>query len=211
MKDLVIIGAGDFGREIAEVTERINTVKPKWTILGFIDDNLDIQGKLIDGYQVLGTIDWLNTYDKEVFAICSLGVSKTRKKVIDKVNNTNIKWATLIDPDARLHKDAEVGKGTIVCGGSRLAINVKLGNHCIVNFNCTLGHDDIIHDYCVVNPGVNVSGKVVAGECVDFGTGSKVLQGLTIGDNTVIGAGAVVLKSLEGNCTAVGIPAKVIK
>ncbi len=211
MKDLVIIGAGDFGREIVDVAERINRVSPEWNILGFVDDNIDIQGKLIDGYKVLGTVDWLNSCDKEVFAICSLGVSKTRKKVIDKVSNANVKWATIIDPDARLHKDAEVGNGTIVCGGSRLAINVKLGNHCIVNFNCTLGHDDIIHDYCVVNPGVNVSGKVVTGECVDLGTGAKVLQGLTIGNNTVVGAGAVVLKSLEGNCTAVGVPAKVIK
>ena len=50
MKDLVIIGAGDFGREIANVVERINCVKSEWNLLGFIDDNIEIQGKKIDGY-----------------------------------------------------------------------------------------------------------------------------------------------------------------
>ena len=77
--------------------------------------------------------------------------------------------------------------------------------------NCTLGHDDIIGDYNVVNPGVNVSGKVTTGECVDLGTGSKVIQGLSVGQNTTVGAGAVVIKDLPKNCVAVGAPAKPIK
>ena len=204
MKDLVIIGAGDFGREIANVVERINCVKSEWNLLGFIDDNIEIQGKKIDGYSVIGTSEWLNNRQDEIYAICSLGVAKTRKKVISKFTNLNIKWATLIDPDARLYKDCEVGAGSIICGGSILAINTKVHNHVIVNLNCTLGHDDIICDYCVINPGVNVSGKVLINECVDLGTGVKAIQGLTVGKNSTVGAGAVVIKDVPENCTAVG-------
>ena len=211
MKDLVIIGAGDFGREIANVVERINNVRSEWNLMGFVDDSTEIQGKVIDGYKVIGTSEWLNVSDKEIYAICSLGVASTRKKVITKFTNEKIKWATLIDPDAKLYKDSEAGKGSIICGGSILAINAKVHDHVIVNLNCTLGHDDIIGDYNVVNPGVNVSGKVTTGECVDLGTGSKVIQGLSVGKNTTIGAGAVVIKDLPENCVAVGAPAKPIK
>lgn len=211
MKDLVIIGAGDFGREIANVVERINYIENEWNLLGFIDDNADLQGKMIDGYKVIGDSDWLNTRQNEIYAICSLGVAGIRKKVISKFTNSNLKWATLIDTDARLYKDSEVGEGSIICGGSILAINTKVQNHVIVNLNCTLGHDDIISDFCVVNPGVNVSGKVLVNECVDLGTGVKVIQGLTVGKNTTIGAGAVVIKDIPENCTAVGAPAKPIK
>lgn len=211
MKDLVIIGAGDFGREIANVVERINYIENEWNLLGFIDDNAELQGNLIDGYKVIGDSSWLDKRQNEIYAICSLGVARTRKKVVSKFTNSNIKWATLIDPDARLYKDSAVGEGSIICGGSILAINTKVHKHVIVNLNCTLGHDDIISDFCVVNPGVNVSGKALVNECVDLGTGVKVIQGLTVGKNTTIGAGAVVIKDLPENCTAVGAPAKPIK
>ena len=54
-------------------------------------------------------------------------------------------------------------------------------------------------------------GEVVLEEAVYVGTGAKIINQLTIGKNTTIGAGAVVSKSLPENCTAVGIPAKPIK
>lgn len=211
MKDLVIIGAGDFGREIANVVDRINKVntEPIWNLKGFIDDNLDIQGSKVDGYTVIGTTEELNNFKGAVYAICSLGVARIRKRVINKINNPAIKYATLIDPDARLYNNASVGEGSIICGGSILAINTRVGNHVIVNLNCTLGHDDIIDDYSVVNPGTNISGKVYIKECCDLGTGSKVIQGLSIGPHTVIGAGAAVIRNIPANCVAVGVPARV--
>ena len=211
MKDLVIIGAGDFGREIANVVERINAVEGEWNLLGFVDDNSDIQGNFIDGYKVLGNVNWLNSYSNEIYAICSLGVAKTRKKVISRVTNLNVKYASLVDPDARLYKDAIIGEGSIICGGSIAAINTSIGKHVIVNLNCTLGHDDIIGDYSVVNPGVNISGKVEIGECVDLGTGSRIIQGHKITEDTIIGAGAVVLKDIDEAGTYVGVPAKKVK
>ena len=213
MKDLIIIGAGDFGREIADVVERINCTQaePEWNLLGFVDDNDMIQNTCIDGYPVLGTLDYLNNYPYGVFAICSLGVSRTRRIVIDKIRNPQVKYATLIDPDARIYKGATVGKGSIICGGSILAINAKVEDHVIINLNCTLGHDDIIKEYCVVNPGVNVSGKGVVGPYSDLGTGSKVIQGLTIASGIVVGAGGVVVKDLLEPGTYVGLPVRKIK
>lgn len=210
MKDLIIIGAGDFGREIANVVERINALNKRegWNLLGFVDDNETIQNKIIDGYPVIGTTCFLNDYSKEVYAICSLGVSQTRKKVIAKITNPHVKYASLIDPDARIYKNSEVGKGSIICGGSILAINTKVGDHVVVNLNCTLGHDDIIKDFCVINPGVNVSGKVTIGPCSDLGTGAKVIQGLTVGPDITVGAGGVVVRDLMDSGVYVGIPVK---
>lgn len=213
MKELVIVGAGDFGREMADVVERINEYASStiWDLKGFIDDNPEIKGTLIDGYKVIGNIDYLNSIDREIYAICSLGVARTRKKVIEKISNPNVKFATLIDPDARVYRDSTVGAGSIICGGSILAINTHVGDHVIVNLNCTLGHDDIVEKYCVVNPGVNVSGKVTVKECSNLGTGAKVLQGLTVGTDSTVGAGGVVIKDIPDHCTAVGAPAKPIK
>lgn len=60
-------------------------------------------------------------------------------------------------------------------------------------------------------PTVNISGEVIVNEAVYVGTGAKIINLLEIGENTIVGAGAVVSKSLPANCTAVGIPAKPIK
>ncbi|MBR2189231.1 MAG: acetyltransferase [Eubacterium sp.] len=213
MNQIVIIGAGDFGRETANVIERINAAaaEPVWELLGFADDDPSVQGTKIDGYPVIGTIASLNQAAQECFAVCSLGVAATRKKVLDKITNPHIRFATLIDPEAHLYKGVSVGEGSIICGGTVLAINVSVGNHVVINLNCTLGHDAVIGACSVINPGVNISGKVTVGCCSNLGTGSKIIQGLKIGENTTVGAGAVVIRDLPENCTAVGSPAKPIK
>ena len=76
---------------------------------------------------------------------------------------------------------------------------------------CTVGHDSIIRAYSSIMPGVNVSGEVILGEKSYIGTGAKIINLVEIGENVVVGAGAVVSKSFPGNCTVVGVPAKVIK
>ena len=60
-------------------------------------------------------------------------------------------------------------------------------------------------------PGINVSGEVELEEGAYVGTGAKIINQITVGQNSTIGAGAVVSKSIPSNCTAVGIPAKPIK
>ena len=55
MKDLIIIGSGGLGRETVWTAERINAISPEWNILGFIDDNIQVQGRVIYGYKVIGT------------------------------------------------------------------------------------------------------------------------------------------------------------
>ena len=58
---------------------------------------------------------------------------------------------------------------------------------------------------------MNVSGNVLVERCVELGTGTQIIQGRIIGEQTIVGAGAVVIKDLPSECTAVGSPAKVIK
>ena len=91
------------------------------------------------------------------------------------------------------------------------AANTSVYNFVILNLGCTVGHDTIIGDYCSFMPSVNISGEVIIENSVYVGTGAKIINLLTIGNSTIVGAGAVVSKSLPEKCTAVGIPAKPIK
>ena len=210
MNDLVIIGAGDTGRELVDLVQRINYVNCHWNMIGFVDDNAALQGKIIEGYPVLGNIEWLNNANKEVFAICSISNGQIKKKMVEKIVNDNVKWATLVDPNVQFFKESSCGEGSILYSGTVLAIHATIGRHVYLSLNCTVGHDSVIGDYCCAFPGVNISGKVDADECVDFGTGTKVIQGKHICKNVTFGAGSVVVKDIEEPGTYVGVPVKKI-
>ena len=105
----------------------------------------------------------------------------------------------------------EVGEGTIICAGTILTTNIKIGRHVIINLDCTLGHDDVIADYVTIYPSVNVSGCVNIGESTEIGTGSRIIQGKDICNNVIIGAGATVIRDIMESGIYVGSPAKQIK
>lgn len=210
MKDLYIIGAGGFGREVAWLVERINEIEPTWNIKGFIDDDESRWGNKEGDYVVLGGCNYLKTLG-EVYVACAIGAAKVRKNVIEKIKESSIKFATLIDPSVLISKKVEVGEGTIICANSTLTVDIKIGKHVIINLDCTIGHDDIIDDFVTIYPSVNVSGNVHLGECSELGTGMQIIQGKTVAKNTIIGAGAVVVKDIEMSGTYVGSPAKKIK
>jgi sugar O-acyltransferase (sialic acid O-acetyltransferase NeuD family) len=132
--------------------------------------------------------------------------------LVKLLNNKNLKFPTLIHPSSIISADeVSIGKGTIICAGNIITCNIQIKDFVTINLMCTVGHDTVIKDYCSFMPSVNISGEVEVQECVYVGTGAKIINRLQIGKNTIVGAGAVVSKSLPENCTAVGIPAKPIK
>lgn len=212
IKDLYIIGAGGFGREVAWLVERINEDNPTWNIKGFIDDNQSLHGTYEDDYLVVGGCDYLLDMSEDVCVVCAVGSARVRKKIIEKLSgNSNIKFATLVDPSVICSKRVSIGEGTIICAGTILTVDITIGKHVIINLDCTLGHDDIIEDYVTIYPSVNVSGMVKVGCCTELGTGMKVIQGKKIGANCIVGAGTVVVRDIEKEGTYVGVPAKYVK
>ncbi len=205
MNKLVIIGAGGFGREVAWLVERINNAKPTWELLGFIENTPDLQGSVIGGYPVIGDDTWLKKNSNDLYAVCAIGTAETRKKIIEKYDD--VKFATLIDPSVILSNKITLGDSCIICAGSILTVDITIGSHVIINLDCTIGHDAVLKDFVTLYPSVNISGKAIIGECVELGTGSQIIQGLTVGDHTIIGAASVVVKDIPAHCTAVGCPA----
>ena len=212
MKDLIIFGASGFGREVAWLVERINKVAPTWNILGFMDDNEAIHGTEINGYRVLGGTAAVGDYPDAYF-VCAVGASKVREKIVGnmKTINPNIRFGTVIDPSVEMSDLVTIGEGTIVCAHTIITVNITIGNHVIINLDCTIGHDAILRDFVTLYPSVNVSGITDIGHAVELGTGMQIIQGKTVGDYSIVGAGAVVVKDIPLKCTAVGSPAKPIK
>lgn len=212
MKDLIIVGASGFGREVAWVVERINAKLPTWNLIGFIDDAEDIQGKDINGYKVLGKTADVGKY-KAAYFVVAVGASKVREKIVGNLKsaNPNIKFGTIIDPTVEISDLVTIGEGTIICAHSIITVNISIGSHTIINLDCTVGHDAVLQDFVTLYPSVNISGLTDIGHAAELGTGVQIIQGKTVGDYGIVGAGAVIVKDIPERCTAVGSPAKPIK
>lgn len=212
MKKLFIIGAGGFGRETAWLAERINEASPAWDIKGFLDDNEELHGTVQDGYPVLGGCSHLRDMKEDVYAVVAIGSAVAKREIADKMAGyRHVHFATLIDPSVIRSGRVEIGVGSIICAGTILTTDIRIGKHVIINLDCTVGHDAVIGDYATVYPSANISGNVTVGEEAELGTGAEIIQGKRIGDRAVLGAGAVVIRDIESDCTAVGSPAKVVK
>lgn len=207
---LLIVGTGGEGREAAWIAERMNNAKTaNWEILGFLDDNAEMSGKRINGYPVLGTTSYLSELnDYEV--VVAIGYPQIRRKVVERIQAQSPQqaFATLIDPSVIIPRNTRIGSGCILSPGAIVSVNVKIDSHVLIGSGCIVGHDDQIHDYATLFPGSCIAGNVELHSGVLCGARSSVIQGLTIGENAVLGAGAVVIREVESSATMAGVPAK---
>ncbi|NMH25342.1 acetyltransferase [Flavobacterium solisilvae] len=210
-KNIVIIGAGGFGREVKTIIDAINREKETYVFLGYYDDGIE-KGTKINNFSVLGNLSDLNAINEKVSVLIGIGDPITKSKIISFLSNDNLDFPTLIHPSVQISDDdVTISNGCIICAGTIITCNIRIGSFVTLNLMCTVGHDTIIDDFSSFMPSVNISGEVHIYEKVYVGTGAKIINQLTIGTSTIVGAGAVVSKSLPEYCTAVGIPAKPIK
>lgn len=210
MKNLIIIGAGGVGREVALIIEQINYLEPTWELIGFIDDDIDNWGKTINGYSIIGGTESLKFYDENYYILIAIANYRAKKEIVEKLDN-RFEFATIIHPKVWVNEFMKIGKGTIIYDGVIITTNVEIGNHVIISPKCGIGHDSIIKDYTSLLWNVNISGLDIIGEGVLMGSGSTVIQNKVIGQGSIIGAGAVVINNIPKMSTVVGVPGRVIK
>lgn len=209
-RDIIIIGTGGLAREVRWLIEECNNNRRnKWKILGWVSK--EPVGKMVAGLPVLGDDDWLISYDSSVDVAVSVGDGNLRKKIVSRLrSNPNICFPQIVAPSAEYSGSVIAGEGSIITSKCILTVDIEIGDFFFCNLACTVGHDCKFGNFVTLNPGVNVSGNVVLGDCVSVGTGASIIQGISVGDGTIIGAGAAVVRDIMPNCTAVGVPAKVL-
>ena len=204
-KNVIIIGAGGHAKVIADIVKKSND-----NLIGFLDDNDELQGKVIyDNKVVIGKI--CNALDNNnCFFIVGIGNNKIRKKIAEKYN---LNWYTAIHPNAIIANEVEIGDGTAIMAGSIINTGTKVGRHCIINTSSSLDHDNILEDYVHISPGAHLAGNVIVKTETWICLGAIVINNITIEKNNIIGAGTVVVRNInEENGTFVGVPShKVVK
>lgn len=211
MKDIFVIGSGGFSKQVIEIIEEINYKENRYNLVGIIDDNKKLVGTKVLGYKVIGDTDYLNKYstDNKVYGIIAIANSKVRETIAKKL--ARVFWVNLVHPTAIVSRYTQYGVGNIICAGVIVNPNFKMGNHCHINIGCTLGHDIIIRNFVTLMPACKISGNTILKSMSTVGSGAVILQGLTLEENVILGAAALLTKNTHKDYTYIGIPARGMK
>ena len=205
---IAIFGASGFSREVRDIA----------LILGY--QNIIFIDKTHEGI----VEDFPVVIEREVYPLAQVGYKftigigspKIRKEIRDRF--PGLDYINLIHPTATFgyNQLIEVDRrvGNIICAGTRMTNNIKIGNFGVYYLNCTIAHDCIIEDYVTISPGANISGNVKISMGAYIGSNACIIQGksfaekMIIGKNSIIGAGSVVTKNVKDNTMVKGTPAK---
>lgn len=218
-RDIVIFGAGGFGREILVALEEQNEKNQTYNILGFVDDNPKILHQKVNGYPVLGDSDFLLQYHDPICVLICLGEPQLKRKIYEKISpNKNITFPNFICDDVSYNNNNNnnnrlltKGKGNIVQYKSVLTTNVSVGDFVHINIGCTISHDVEIGDFTTISPGCHLLGNVKVGQGVFIGTGVSVRDEIVLGNHSVIGMGSIVTKDIKEQVLAFGSPCQEIR
>jgi sugar O-acyltransferase (sialic acid O-acetyltransferase NeuD family) len=211
MKKLVIIGAGGCAREVRWLVEDINAQKAEFEFLGYVVSDLSKLGKYDSRSEILGDYNWFNDRSEEIYVSIGVGTPGARLKISEDLAglSSRLLFPSLIHPSVHFDKaSCKVREGVVICVGTIATVNVEFDSFCLLGVRCTIGHESTIGCGSVLNPSVTISGGVTIGSGVLVGTGAQVLQYLSVSNDSVVGAGAVVTKDVASGMTVVGVPAK---
>lgn len=209
MKRLVIVGAGGFGRESLDVLRAMDPEQSEFEFAGFVAEDEPDPG-------LLARIDaaWLGP-DRDFLAaptathyVIGIAAPRVRERLAALFDAAGLEAATLIHPTATFGRDVAIGAGSVMCAGSGVTTNIRVGRHVHLDRLVTVGHDCTIGDFVTVHPGVVLSGGVTISPCSLLGTTSCVLPGRSVGSDVVVGAGALVTRDVADGTTVVGVPAR---
>lgn len=195
-----IFGIGGFGREVYWSL----TDKERKDCVFFVDNNYWVP----NDKKILP----ISSFNQEEYEIVIAVGDPNHRKVIVESLPKDTKFFTHIHNSVQiLGDDVEIGAGSIICAGTILTTNIKIGNHVHLNLLTTIGHDCVIGDYFTTAPGVKISGNCNIKNNVYFGTNSSVKQKINICDYVTIGMNAAVVKDINESGTYVGVPVKKLK
>jgi sugar O-acyltransferase (sialic acid O-acetyltransferase NeuD family) len=211
MKELIIVGAGGFGRELLSYAiDAMNAGECDWRVKGFIDDNLSALDSYDTGFPVLGTIS-KHEVDRRAVYICAVGDGKTRLNICRNLQSRGAEFINFVHPTAKIRERVTMGVGNLFCPHSAVSPDVMIGDFVIVNCSSGLAHDCTVGSGCTLSAGCDITGNCRLGEGVFLGSSAVITPGRRIGDYAKIGAGAVVFTHVKPGRTMIGNPATVFR
>lgn len=209
---IAIIGAGGFAREVLDIFEACHDAGRDDEVLGYVvEAAYGTPGELVNGRPILGDFGWFEPHRAEVAAVCAVGDPALRYRLVRCAQELGVRFCNAIHPTAVVTPRVTLGAGVVIAAGAIFTNQILVGDHVQVNLACTVGHDAVLNDFATLAPGVRVSGNVTLAQGCYVGTGANIIDGIRVGEWSVVGAGSTVHRDVPPNTTVAGVPARVVR
>lgn len=209
MKNLLIIGAGGWGREVLALLKADPAHEKTWTIRGFLDNRTHILDGL--GYEstpIVGDpIDYI-PQPQDVF-VCALGNPQQRDQYSRPIQAAGGNFLS-IHAHALLGERVQLGIGCLLSHLTQISPEVQVGDFVNIQTQTVIGHDVHIGNYVQIGAMCFIGGSVHIGNHAVIHPHATITSGAQIGEGATVGAGAVVVKNVAPYTTVFGNPARII-
>lgn len=208
---LLIIGASGHAHALLALLQRHGGFQP----VGLID-SFQTPGSRLHGLAILGgeeDVSRLCRTHGVVHLLVAIGDNGQRQAMTERLRAQmpDAVFPSLVDPTAVVAADAQLAAGVVVMAQAHVGAGCVLETGSLLNTHASLDHDGGLNAYASLAPGVITGGRVHIGARSFIGLGSRVIQKVQIGRDTIVGAGALVLNDLPDHVLAFGSPARIVR
>lgn len=222
---IVLVGGGGHASDVLGVIEDLNDAGgldgSLISVAGILDDaEVDVTrfaGRSVHQVGALGDLAGIDA----THYVLAVGWPKSRRAIHDRLGlggpadaadgidpATGPTPATLVHPTATVGRGVTIGAGAVVMAGVHLSPMSSVGRHACLSNHAVLGHDSVVGDFAGLMPASVVSGGAVVGEGCLVGTNATVVEGISLGPWSTLGAGGVAVRDVEDGTVVVGVPAR---
>jgi sugar O-acyltransferase (sialic acid O-acetyltransferase NeuD family) len=212
-KRLVIIGAGDFARELLWTCAEIPGEQRPWRDICFVDDNLEEARARMNSHHIDNPVtssirDFVPGADD--LLICAIGDPRAKLSVCERLRASGGEFTNIIHPSVALGPRSALGQGVVIIRFSLLSVDTRIGNFVTVNTYSSTGHDAVIEDGCTLSSHCDVTGHAHLERGVFLGSHAAVMPGVRVGAFAKVAAGSIAFRNVKAGETVIGVPAKTL-
>ncbi len=211
MKHLVIIGAGELGRELYWHAHESIGFGETFGIKGYIDDDFEPEAERYKKLQLplISSIDDYAIQKDDAF-ICAIGSVNGRETTVEKIKAKGGEFFTIINRTALIQGNDHIGEGVFIGPYTVIGDSVTINDHVMLNTHSSIGHDSVLGEYTCVMSYVDITGCCQIGRKVFLASGCRMTPSTKIGDEAYVGIGSVVLRKVKSGTKVFGNPAKAV-
>lgn len=206
MNDLVIVGAGGFGREMYHWA-RAAIAADQFKVKGFLSSSRDdLEGFAIDA-PVLGDPEDYQPLPGERY-LFAIGRIEVKRRIIETLRKKGAQFLSLIHPSAIVAQTAQIGEGVVICPFVTVSDHVKLDEFTMLNFYSSCGHDAHVGPYSILSPYATLNGFATIEHEVFLGTHATVTPSQRVGHHSKVSANSVVTHDVRPYTLVYGVPGR---